>query len=79
MLEVVGKEIKFEIDLAMIRPTRKLLNAAVSKAQEAYGKAILDDLAKAGPSNDSPPARLPIPVTSFLRFSFFCIFYSRQP
>jgi len=35
------------IDLAMIRPTRKLLDAAVSKAQEAYGNAILDDLAKA--------------------------------
>ncbi len=35
------------VDLAMIQPTRKLLDAAVSKAQEAYGNAILDDLAKA--------------------------------
>ena len=35
------------VDLAMIRPTRKLLDAAVFKAQEAYGNAILDDLAKA--------------------------------
>ncbi len=35
------------IDLAMIQLTRKLLDAAVSKAQEAYGNAILDDLAKA--------------------------------
>ena len=35
------------IDLAMIQPTWKLLDAAISKAQEAYGNAILDDLAKA--------------------------------
>ncbi len=35
------------IDLAMMQPARKLLDAAVSKAQEAYGNAILNDLAKA--------------------------------
>lgn len=35
------------IDLAMIQPARKLLEEAVSKAQTAYGNAILDDLAKA--------------------------------
>jgi len=35
------------VDLAMMQPSRKLLGAAVSKAQEAYGNAILDDLAKA--------------------------------
>lgn len=35
------------IDLAMMQPDRKLLTAAVSKAQGAYGKAILVDLGKA--------------------------------
>jgi len=35
------------IDLAMIKPTRKLLEVAVTKAQGAYGNAILGDLAKA--------------------------------
>ncbi len=35
------------IDLAMMKPARNLLEAAVSKAQAAYGSAILDDLAKA--------------------------------
>lgn len=35
------------IDLAMMQPNKKLLDAAVSKAQKAYGKAILDDLIKA--------------------------------
>ncbi len=35
------------IDLAMMKPARKLLDAAVSKAQTAYGEAVLDDLAKA--------------------------------
>lgn len=35
------------IDLAMMQPARKLLEAAVTKAQGAYGNAILDDLAKA--------------------------------
>jgi len=35
------------IDLAMMQPTWKLLDAAISKAQEAYGNAILDDLSKA--------------------------------
>ena len=35
------------IDLAMIKPARKLLETAVTKAQGAYGNAILDDLAKA--------------------------------
>jgi len=35
------------IDLAMIRPERKLLAAALSKAQSAYGSAVLEDLAKA--------------------------------
>jgi hypothetical protein len=35
------------IDLAMMKPARKLLEAAVAKAQSAYGNAILDDLAKA--------------------------------
>jgi hypothetical protein len=35
------------IDLAMMQPARKLLKAAVTKAQGAYGDAILDDLAKA--------------------------------
>jgi hypothetical protein len=35
------------VDLAMMQPTRRLLDAAVSKAQEAYGNAILDELAKA--------------------------------
>ena len=35
------------IDLAMMQPARKLLDAAVTKAQEAYGNAIQDELAKA--------------------------------
>jgi hypothetical protein len=35
------------IDLAMMRPNRKLLEDAVSKAQGAYGTAILEDLSKA--------------------------------
>ena len=35
------------IDLAMMRPNRELLERAVSKAQRAYGDAILQDLAKA--------------------------------
>jgi hypothetical protein len=35
------------VDLAMMQPTKRLLDAAVSKAQEAYGDAILDELAKA--------------------------------
>ncbi len=35
------------IDLAMIQPTRKLMDAAVSKAQALYGSTILDDLANA--------------------------------
>jgi len=35
------------IDLAMMKPARKLLESAVAKAQAAYGNAILDDLGKA--------------------------------
>jgi hypothetical protein len=35
------------IDLAMMKPSRKLLTTAVTKAEAAYGKAILNDLAKA--------------------------------
>ena len=35
------------IDLAMMHPNRELLERAVGKAQEAYGSAILQDLAKA--------------------------------
>ena len=35
------------IDLAMMKPTRQLLQAAVSKAHAAYGNAIQEDLAKA--------------------------------
>ena len=35
------------IDLAMMKPNRKLLEGAVRKAQGAYGNAILQDLAKA--------------------------------
>jgi len=35
------------IDLAMMKPAKKLLEAAVTKAQGAYGKAILEDLVKA--------------------------------
>lgn len=35
------------IDLAMMNPTKKLLESAVSKAQGAYGDTILLDLAKA--------------------------------
>jgi hypothetical protein len=35
------------IDLALMKPTMKLLDAAVTKAQGAYGNAILADLAKA--------------------------------
>jgi hypothetical protein len=35
------------IDLAMMKPDRALLGRAVSKAQSAYGNAILQDLAKA--------------------------------
>ena len=35
------------IDLAMMEPDRKLPEDAVSKAQGAYGEAILEDLAKA--------------------------------
>lgn len=35
------------IDLAMMQPARSLLEAAVTKAQGAYGTAVLDDLAKA--------------------------------
>jgi hypothetical protein len=35
------------IDLAMMSPTKELLNTAISKAQIAYGNAILRDLSKA--------------------------------
>lgn len=35
------------VDLAMMQAPRKLLEAAVTKAQGAHGEAILDDLAKA--------------------------------
>lgn len=35
------------IDLAMMEPARKLLEAAIPKAHGAYGSAILDDSAKA--------------------------------
>jgi len=35
------------IDLAMMEPNRDLLAGAASKAQDAYGEAILQDLAKA--------------------------------
>jgi hypothetical protein len=35
------------IDLAMMKPNRKLLEGAVNKAQGAYGNAILRDLANA--------------------------------
>ena len=35
------------VDLAMMKPERKLLDDAVAKAQGAYGKAILEDLAMA--------------------------------
>lgn len=35
------------IDLAMMKPNKELLVSAVNKAQEAYGNAILQDLAKA--------------------------------
>lgn len=35
------------IDLAMMQPAPKLLESAVSKAESAYGHAVLDDLAKA--------------------------------
>ena len=35
------------IDLAMMKPTKKLLEDAVSKAQTAYGNSILRDLVKA--------------------------------
>lgn len=35
------------IDLAMMQPSRPLLEAAISKAQGAYGNAIQQDLAKA--------------------------------
>jgi len=35
------------IDLAMMHPNKELMECAVSKAQAAYGNAILQDLAKA--------------------------------
>jgi len=35
------------IDLAMMKPARKLLESALAKAQAAYGNAILEDLGKA--------------------------------
>lgn len=35
------------IDLAMMTPTRKLMDQAVTKAQSAYGSAILKDLGQA--------------------------------
>jgi hypothetical protein len=35
------------IDLAMIQPSRDMFRAAVAKAEQPYGRAIIKDLAKA--------------------------------
>jgi hypothetical protein len=46
------------IDLAMMRPSRKLLRAAVAKARAAYGDSIENDLGKAIDQLGDDPHRL---------------------